>query len=177
VNKVEATVASWYKNLPHLPENGRKWLADNIWWLVLISVILGVMALFPMIGALVLSGAVVSSYGAYGYTGYNTGMAFTVIIISIIFYLVDVVLSAVAISPLKGHRKRGWSILFLLLMLSLVFNVATAVASYNIGSLVFGLVGVAIGGYLLFEIRDLFSTAGAPVKQQPVAAAPTETKK
>ena len=51
VRKIEKTMAGWYGNVPHLPPNIQKWLADNVWWLAGIGAILGAIAFFGIISA------------------------------------------------------------------------------------------------------------------------------
>ena len=160
LHKLEGTVASWYKGLPHLPENFRKWLADNIWWLVLVGVILGLLVTIPAIVLLLFGGAVLTaSQGLTGGNGY--GAMFVWVFLALVFVVANLVLSALAIVPLKAHRKLGWSLLFLVALLNILSTVLTFVANFHIGALISGLVGAAIGGYFLFEIRDHFSTVAA----------------
>jgi uncharacterized membrane protein len=176
LHKLEEVVASWYKGLPHLPENFRKWLADNIWWLVLVGVILSLLVVIPAFGVLLFGGAVLTAtYGASGSAYY--GGWFVWALIGLMLVVADLVLSALAIAPLKAHRKMGWSLLFLVALLNVLSTVMTFIANYSFGGLISGLIGAAIGGYFLFEIRGHFgAVAKTPVvPAQP--AAPTEAKK
>lgn len=172
LRKFEGTVASWYKGMPHLPENFRKWLADNIWWLVLIGVILSLFVVIPTFGVLLFGGAVLTS--VYGAQSMYNGGVFVWALFALMFVVADLVLSALAIAPLKTYRKLGWSLLFLVVLLNVLSTVLTFVANFSFGGLLSGLIGAAIGGYFLFEIRSYFGVVAArPV--QP--AAPAEAKK
>lgn len=176
INKLELTIASWYKGLPHLPEGARRWIANNIWWITLVGVILSLMVIIPAFGAILFSTAIIT---AYGETQAYYGAAFIPAVIGLIIFVIDLVLSIIAISPLKAHLKRGWSLLFMTMLLGLVSGILTLFANQNFGSFISGLIGTAIGGYFLFEIRDHFSLTGAKVQTKPVttAPAPTETTK
>jgi len=176
LHKLEAVVASWYKGMPHLPENFRKWLADNIWWLVLIGVILGLLITIPAFGVLLFGGAVLTAtYGVSG--GEYYGSVFMWALLAMLFVVADLVLSALAIAPLKAHRKLGWSLLFLVALLNIVSTILMFVANFQLGALLSGLIGAAIGGYFLFEIRDRFGVIAKPVAPANLSTAPTETKK
>lgn len=173
LHKLEGVVASWYKGLPHLPEGFRKWLADNIWWLVLIGVILGLLITIPAIGVLLFGGAVLTATYGVSAGGDYYGAVFVWALLALLFVVVDLVLSALAIVPLKAHRKLGWSLLFLVALLNVLSAVLTFVANFHIGALLSGLIGAAIGGYFLFEIRDHF---GATVVKTSQSTTPAEAK-
>lgn len=165
LRKLEGIVTSWYKGMPHLPENFRKWLADNIWWLVLIGVVLSLFVIIPAFGVLLFGGAVLTS--VYGAQSMYNGGVFVWALFALMFVVADLVLSALAIGPLKVHRKLGWSLLFLVALLNILSTVLTFIANFSFGGLLFGLIGAAIGGYFLFEIRDHFGV----VAVKPVASA------
>jgi uncharacterized membrane protein YfcA len=175
VNKLEVTLASWYKGLPHLPENARKWLADNIWWIVLVGVILSLMGLISAIGGLLFSSAIVSVYGVAQPAYYGAAFLFAIIVLVIL--VINLVLSALAISPLKLHRKRGWSLLFITMLLTVLSTILALLSNQDFGTFLSGLIGIAIGGYFLFEIRDHFSTVAVKTHSRPAPATPTEAKK
>jgi hypothetical protein len=177
LHKLEGVVASWYKGMPHLPENFRKWLADNIWWLVLIGVILGFLVTIPAFGVLLFGGAILTaSYGVSG--GNEYGAVFVWALLALLFVVADLVLSALAIAPLKAHRKLGWSLLFLVVLLNVLSTILMFIANFQFGALISGLLGAAIGGYFLFEIRDRFgATLVKPVQPTTLSTPPTEPKK
>lgn len=176
VEKVENLLAGWLKPLPHLPVSFTKWVAANIWWIVFVGVILSVISTLFMIGALFtiisLLGASTSFYGYYIAPAY-TIWSVLASVVSIIFMVATVVLSAMAISPLKISRKKGWTLLFLVLLIQAVSAVVGAILSFSIvgfiTGVIFGAIGVAISAYCLYEIRSYF---GSGVK----AAVATEIK-
>lgn len=160
LHKFETTVAGWYKNVPHLPKNAQKWIADNVWWIVLIAVVLGVLGVFTGFGAIGALGAVTATYGAlspyYGVAVANVGAAITAAWIALAGLAASVVLMALAISPLKEHKKKGWDLLFLSDIVYFAIVVVSAVITYSFGNIVGALLGTAIGFYFLFEIRSHF---------------------
>lgn len=152
VKKLEEMVATWYKNVPHLPVAGQKWLSDNIWWLTLIAVILGVIGSFQLLVASFLLGGLAGS--VYGVV--LSGIALFNIILTMVLALVSLVLSAMAISPLRAMQKKGWLLLFIVLLISVLSDVVSLVLSWNIFGFIFGLLFAAVGGYFLYEIRSYF---------------------
>ena len=182
IETIEKLVAGWYAQVPHLPAGGRKWLADNAWWIVIVGLVLSVFGLLGLLSVLFLAGTALTVLGgaAGGIGGAAVGAAVggAVLIaglVSVAVYLVEVVLMGMAISPLKEHKKRGWNLIFYVTLLNVVSVVVSGVLNFNIPSLVFGLIWIAIGAYFLFEVRGLFG--GTPVVAKPAEKAPAPVEK
>lgn len=139
VNKLEAWMADIFKNAPHLPEGGRKWLVDVAPYVSLILGVLGVIALVTAGGASLI--ALVVTLGA------TIGLT-----LHIVISLVSAVLLLMAYKGLKSRSKSGWNFAFWSELVSVVGVLVGIVTMYgmNIG----GLLGCAIGLYILFEVRD-----------------------
>lgn len=165
ISKFEDIISGWLKPLPHLPVKGQKWLSANVWWIILIATISSGIGLLVSIGGfftlLALWGAVSTSY--YGYYATQSVGGFWVVtsIISMLFMVAMVVVSAMAISPLKSMKKKGWTLLFLMLLISAVEIVVSAIVDFHIVSfifsIIFGAISLAIGAYFIFEIRSYFA--------------------
>lgn len=163
VHKLENTVADWYKGAPHLPPNGQVWLWKNVWWIVLIGVIVAVFSLISILGLLMLALGLSAGYAAT-YGGLDSGfagLAMISLIVSIIFWVLTIILEAVAIKPLKELQKKGWDLIFIVILLNLAFSVVSLVLSLNIIGLIFTFIWSAIGAYFLFEIRHLYGAKAA----------------
>jgi len=157
VKKLEVTVASWYKSVPHLPKKGQEWLATNAWWLTLIGVILGALAIVNILFFSLLAGAFLTAVaGPIGAAA--GGFVLFGVIISLGLGIVSVILGGMAINPLKALQKKGWSLLFALLLIEVAAIVVSDVLTFNLLALVWELVWAAVGGYFLFEIRGLFES-------------------
>lgn len=159
IHKLEKTVADWYKSVLHLPAGGQKWLADNVWWVVLIGLILTVLSVFPLIAGVLFVGAVAGGLGAaYGgaYSAALVGTALIAVWVLIAFLLFEAVLMALSISPLKAHKKKGWDLLFIIALVNVVSVVVSGLIGFNFMALVWGLLWSAVGAYFLFEIRGHF---------------------
>lgn len=180
VRNLEKQAAGWYKQLPHLPAEVRSWLGNNVWWLVLIGVVLmtlGLLVLIPLtLAALGLSALIgtASLLGTYNYT-YDGGLGIVWLsaLVTFIGSLVVVVLTAMAVGPLKAKSKKGWSLLFLTALVNLLFAVAGDILALSVVGIVGSLLWTAVEGYFLFEIRDEF---GRKVAAKHAADAPAAKK-
>lgn len=163
VRKLETTIALWYKGLPHLPKNGQKWLAVNAWWLVLIGVILSVILLASSLMLTFLASAFLT--GIAGPVGAALGgIALLSVLIYLAFGIVEVVLYAMAISPLKMLKKRGWDLLFIVALVNVISFVLSFIFTLDFLGLIREALAVAVGFYLLFEVRDYFVRTGDTTK-------------
>ncbi|HZJ34603.1 MAG TPA: hypothetical protein VFD55_01135 [Candidatus Angelobacter sp.] len=159
ISKIEDMIAGWLKPLPHLPTAGQKWISQNIWWIVLIGVILSGIRVLALIGILFATSAVWGAITYYVNESYS-GWWILSSIISILFMAAIVIVSAISINPLKGLKKKGWNLLFFTLLLSAASIVVSVIISFNVfsfmPSLIFGAIGLAVGAYFLYEIRSHF---------------------
>jgi uncharacterized membrane protein YhaH (DUF805 family) len=110
--------------------------------------------LFTLIALL---GAVSSSY--YVSTSY-TGLAVLSGVIGLVFLVANGLLLATAIKPLKAKQRKGWVLLFMVLLVQALSVVVNAVLSFSvlgfIIAILFGAIGLAIGAYFVFEIHGQF---------------------
>lgn len=162
LRKLETTVGDWYKSMPHLPKNGQRWLAENAWWIVLIGVILGALGILGTLSAMFLAGAVL--VGTLGVAGAAFGgLAFLAAIVPLAFAVVTIVITALAVAPLKGLKRNGWSLLFLVAVINVVALAVAFLLTLNLFGLVWGLLATAVSLYFLYEIQGFFVS----VKAQP----------
>ena len=158
VTKLENMAAEWYKGMPHLPVNGRRWLSTNIWWIALVGVILGVLSVATVFFGTLLVGMFAATYGGVAGAAL-AGLGAFVVILSLLFSIVTMLLTAMAISPLKAKQKRGWTLIFITVLLQVAAAVVHLLFTFDIFGLIWNLLFTAIGAYFLFEVRDGFSTA------------------
>jgi hypothetical protein len=162
VSKLEKTVLGWVKNVPHLPLAGQKWLATNVWWIVLIGAIVSGLAALVMLGGVFTIISLLGSVSSFYYvTGGYTTFSVVSAVISLVFVALIAVLLGLAVKPLKEKQKKGWVILFLVWILDAVSVVINAVLTMSVFGFIFGIIFgaifVAIGGYFIFEIHSQFS--------------------
>lgn len=160
VRQLETKVAGWLKPVPPLPTNAQKWLAENVWWLAIISVVASVIGMFILFNAIMAYLAFLgAAIGFYSAQTYASGWIVATLL-SLVFSIATTVLTALAINPLKKLQKKGWDLLFLALLVGAVSVLVSAVASLNLGifisDIIFGGIGLAIGAYFLFQLRSYF---------------------
>ncbi|MEI6228757.1 MAG: hypothetical protein WCP11_01900 [Candidatus Saccharibacteria bacterium] len=165
INKIENMIEGWLKPLPHIPAKWTKMIAENLWWIVGIGIILSVIGIFSMIG--VLSTAAVFLERAARMSGYyngsiNDGWFVAATVVSLAMMIASAVLLIMAFNPLKTMHKKGWDLLFIIALVSAGAQVLSLALNFNIYNMFAGLlsalVGIAIGMYLLFEIKSYFKS-------------------
>lgn len=157
INKLEQTVADWLKSLPHLPKNAQKWIATNIWWLELIGLIIMAIVGFGLIYILMVAfGISTAVTSAYGIPIAYTGLTVTATILTLGLMFISIAIMAMAINPLKALKKRGWDLLFIVLVVNCASTVISILFSFNLSSILSSAVSIFISAYLLFEIRSYF---------------------
>jgi len=176
MESLEKTFANLYKDLPRLPVAGRQWLAQNIWWIALIAAIIGLLGILPLL-TLVFGIGLIASFIAGPFGVVLSGTLLVAAIISMTFLILFTLITAMAVSPLKAHKKKGWDYVFLTMLLGLVSITLNVIFTFDIGSLLVGLLGFAISGYFLFEIREYFNgTPITPSKLEPERPKEDETE-
>ena len=170
LHKIEHLVLGWLKNVPHLPNNARKWLAKNIWWIVLIAAILGaIAAVFELLALFVTASLIDSPSNSYLLFGRVTPYTLAVDTISFVFGIVMTVLAAMAVNPLKALQKKGWVLSFMALLVYAFSIVVSAILTLNffgfLFTIIFGAIFAAVGAYFLFEIHSCFNHDGKPAKK------------
>ena len=147
VNKLKqlvVTLEGYYAKLPALPLGARDFLVSITPWLALVFGVL--MVLFSALG--LLGGAVLSPFAAAAGTSGLTVLLMATAVLGI----AEGVLMVAAFSPLKKRLMKGWMLLFWVEVLQVV----GAVLTLNIGSVVWGVLGAAIGLYFLFQIKSYY---------------------
>ncbi len=159
-NRVEQQIERRWKSVPHLPTGGRRWLAENVWWLALIGAIMSAISFLVILNTIRYLTDPVSYFG-YTLTPSYTGWAIFTSIVSLVFVVVTGVILALAVKPLRAVDKKGWTLLFTVSLIEAINVVLSAILSLSvfgfIVDIIFGAIGVAIGLYILFEIRDNFA--------------------
>ncbi len=172
VRKLESTMAEWYAKAPHLPKNGQDWIAKNVWWLVMIGAILGAFAVISILWVTVVGVVMLTGFGGLAGAALG-GLALVMAIVTLAFTAMWVVLAGMAVKPLRAGEKKGWDLLFISLLLNAVVVAITFIFSVDVGGLLSGVIGLALGGYVLFEVRKHF--AGARATNKKASKTPTAT--
>lgn len=156
LRKLEVTFGTWLRDVPHLPVNLRKWLAENVWWLVIVSLVLSAMAILGILAATVFVGVIGSGYSpAAGIV--LGGAVFMASLLFLAMFIVMTVLQAMAVGPLKALQKRGWDLLFLVALISLISGVIVSFLTFDLGGIIRSVFGAGVAYYFLYEIVSYFA--------------------
>ncbi len=141
MGNLEQKIGELFGNLPPMSQNARETTAKVLPWVV---IVLGVLGLFAMVSMLKMAFGFMGAMHLAGYMGSS-------------FYVWITVILGMAVSVLQIYggylmlsRKRlGWLINFY----GLLFGFVNCVVAVSI----FGLIINILVGYLLFQIRDMFT--------------------
>lgn len=171
LNKLEKTIASWVKNVPHLPPAGQKWLAQNVWWIALVGAILTGISLLIAIGGLFTLIALIGSAASYYYIAGAAVNSLSIVsaIVGLVILALRGLLLALSVQPLKAQHKKGWTLLFVTWLLNIVSVVVSSILTLSIFGFIvgilFGAIGIVITGYFLFEIHSHFVHVAGHVRK------------
>jgi hypothetical protein len=127
-----------------LPGSVKETLVKIAPWITLVVLVLSVPAILAVFG---LGSFVASMSAAYGVSlgfRYYLGVAILV---------VQVVLMAMSISGLMKREIKGWRFVYYSSLVSVAYGIVSA---YGVGSLVWSLLGSAIGFYILFQVKSYY---------------------
>ena len=150
VDRIESIAAQWYETLPQPPRAFRRWLYENVWWIIVISVVLGVFGVLST-----LKDASIHGYNlSFSLHSVFSTMDRAAITITLAISVVILIINASAISPLRRKYKVGWNLLLASLILSAASVVIGVVLTFDVGSFISGAFMTLVLGYLLFAFRD-----------------------
>lgn len=154
LQKLDSELLKIFANAPHLPKKVVDILVKIAPYLVLIS------------GLFLVSGGLRS---IFGFKSLNNVLGFLVNIPSIYFYIIGLlqilagVISIAAYQALKNKLMIGWLALLGLTILELLMNIISVIF---LNTDIFGLLlGLLIGLYFLYELRDSYAPSQAITKK------------
>ncbi len=120
-----------------IPDGGKELIVKFGPWITVVMLILTLPLLLVALGI----GAVLSPFaGATAAAGFS---------ITSIFVIVQIALMVMALPDLFARRMSGWTLLFYEQLVSFVHSLL-------MGSIVSGIIGVMIGMYILFQVREKY---------------------
>lgn len=141
-----------FKNLPHLPQGIVDFFVMVAPWLALLGGVLGII---------------------FGPLAFITGTLVSVLTLSPLLMIgiigstlistIQAVLMLLAFNPLKNRETKGWVLVFWSEVLSGVVIVFNALQG-NISSIIGGVIGLAIGFYIIFEMRSSYGVVASAAK-------------
>lgn len=146
---------------PKLPEAGKKLLVEYGPYLVLIGAVFSAFGAWSLWNAARAVSSLVNWANelsrAYGGNGVSTSHFSVWVWLGIGFMLTNAVLYFMAYSPLKARLKKGWDYVFYVALLGVAYSVVSLfIDGRGFSSLLVGLIGSAIGFWLLFQIRPAY---------------------
>ncbi|MEO5949989.1 MAG: hypothetical protein ABIQ04_00925 [Candidatus Saccharimonadales bacterium] len=158
INKLQLTVAEWLKDVPHLPVEVRKWIAQNIWWITIVGVVFGAFGIIGALLAVAVVGSVSTALGGVVVGAALTGTLLIATFVSLALLIITVILESMAIKPLKVLNKKGWDLLFLVTIVSLLFGLVSALIRIDVVGVITSVLSAGVSSYFLFEIIGYFKT-------------------
>jgi hypothetical protein len=149
MNQLINWLGGLFSKAPALPAKAKEVIVKIAPWLALIGIVVSVPAVLALIG-------LGSYFSAYGYGMYSSGVS-----LAVIFAIALIVLNALAFPGLSKRTISGWNFSFYSVLVSAIQNILMG----NIGSLI---IGLAIGLYILFQVRSYYT--GGVVMTPPPAA-------
>jgi uncharacterized membrane protein HdeD (DUF308 family) len=144
LNQFGKTLDESYAKLPALPKGVNDFIVSVAPWLALIFGVLAILAGIAAFGFLSAFSPVAMAVGVGGF-------AITAILASVVL-LVQGVIELLAFQPLKARKQKGWNLMFL----SFVLSVLSSVVSLHIGSIISGIIGFLIGYYFLYQVKSYY---------------------
>lgn len=134
----------YYKKLPSLPKGATDFIVSIAPWLALIFGVLAILGGVAAFGILsvVSPFAAVSGAGQYAITG----------LVASLVLLVQGVVELLSFSPLRGRKERGWNLMFL----SLVLSVVSSIFYLNVYSVISAVFWSLVGYYFLYQVKSYY---------------------
>src|SRR5258708_25910770 len=141
--EIISTMQQWFDKAPALPKNAREAIVKITPWIALVFGILGVLGSIAGLGVLTVCSPFAVFGGVSGVSSYGTGF------IAALIWLVASALLLAAFPGTKAGKAVGWNLLFWSQAVHLVGSLVAM-------SFVSGIIGAAIGFYLLFQIKSYY---------------------
>lgn len=155
ISTIEQKLTSWFAHAPHLPTGVRRWLASNIWWIILVIATFSLVGFSLLLLAALVGGALATLLG--GVIGVVLGsVALGAALLFSLPTLIVAGLLIAAVSPLRARLAKGWRWLFLAVLLDMSFAFIQLAFSASERGLFTFIVTTVIALYVLFELRSSF---------------------
>lgn len=144
------------KNAPKLPSNARKTIADWAPWVALVVGVLSLLSAYWLWQAANAVNAYVNLANqisaAYGGVATTNNMNLWVWL-ALLVLLAEGLLYLLAFPGLKARKKSGWNYLYWGALVNVAYAVVSLFTINGAGGFIGGLIGSAIGLWILFQIR------------------------
>jgi uncharacterized membrane protein len=161
-NQLEQTLKEIFADkAPPLPESGKKLLVQYAPWLALIGGILSAWAAWNMWHWAHIANTYVNYANqinqAFGNSTLSASRLNFGVWLGILVLAIQAVLLLLAFPGLRDRKKTGWNLVYYSVLVSIAYGVVVMFTSYGgFGSLLWTLIGAAIGFYFLFQVRSRY---------------------
>jgi hypothetical protein len=145
------TIGDQLKALPVLPKEVKEFLVMITPWVSLI----GGIVLAVLVGLFGIIGLIASPFAMMAGAGQSLVLLFVFLAIAII----EGVLMILAFRPTLKRDSNGWRMLAyteLLHVVSFVISIVTSLGAFSVFSVLWGILWIVIGFYLLFQIKSYY---------------------
>lgn len=129
LRELELKVAGWLREVPHLPISAQTWLASNVWWLALVGGIVSAITAVVMVIGLIVALPLLSFAIFFGVHGIWWLIK---TLIALVFVAAAAIILLDAYQPLRRLAKKGWVLLFLLLLINVVSTAVGALTANSV---------------------------------------------
>jgi hypothetical protein len=140
-----------------LPENVRKWVAVNLWWISLVTGLLQLWAAWSLWDLGHKVDRVIDLYNEYLGDYYSVDDLGMFYYIALIGMAVVGALLLLATPALKAMKKSGWDLLLWALVVEAGVAVAQLFAEFGgFGDFLMSVIAAVVGAFFLFQVREHF---------------------
>jgi len=125
-----------------IPAKAKEVIVSIAPWVTLIILIISLPAVLGLFG--------LGSMMGGAYFGIRFGARYY---LGLIVLLVQLVIMALSISPLIKRQVKGWKLVYYSNLISFVYALVSA---YTLGSIIWSLISLAIGMYIIFQVKSLY---------------------
>lgn len=161
LDKLETYLVDVSKQLPQIPKNAKKTIADIAPWVVLVVGVWFLLSAYWMWNWARVANVYVdwaNRYSAaFGGPTVSTNRFSVAIWVALIVSIVTAILFFVSFPSLRKYKKSGWNLLFIASAVNLIYGIVMIFNSYGgFFSFVYSLFFTAAIWYLLFQIREVY---------------------
>lgn len=154
------------KQAPPLPANAKRALVQYLPWINLVLGILSLYSVYVIWHWAHLANNLInyanSVSAAYGGPQIATNRLTFGIWLGLLVLAVEAVLYLAAFPATRERKKSGWDLMFYAFLVNVLYGVIILFTDYGgLGTLIWTLIGSAIGLYLLFQIRGSYGAVRA----------------
>ncbi|MCX6793365.1 MAG: hypothetical protein NTY12_05110 [Candidatus Falkowbacteria bacterium] len=125
-----------------LPVKAKEVIVQIAPWVTLVILVISLPAILALFGF----GSALSGMGMFGRFG-------AMYYVSMIALFVQLIMMALSISPLLKREIKGWKLVYYSNLISFVYAI---LSDYNFGDIIWSLLSLAIGMYIIFQVKSYY---------------------